>query len=81
MELLVVDPETKMLENRLRRAAERQGLKLKKSGTRDPRALDYGLFALVDIETEQPVNPPLKRRECSWTLEQVEDYLNRPVRR
>ncbi len=75
---MVVDPETKMIENRLRRAAERQGLRLEKSRSRDARAIDYGLFALVDVETDLPVNPAVKRRKCSWTLEQVEAYLNRP---
>ena len=40
----------KVAENRLRRAAARQGLKLVKSQTRDPRALGYGLFALVDAD-------------------------------
>lgn len=38
----------KVRENRLRRAAQRQGLILVKSRRRDPRALDYGLYVLVD---------------------------------
>ncbi|MGD2100831.1 MAG: hypothetical protein PVG83_01215 [Acidimicrobiia bacterium] len=36
----------KVRENRLRRMAERQGLRLVKSRRRDPRALDYGVFWL-----------------------------------
>jgi hypothetical protein len=40
--------EVKVRENRLRAAADRQGLRLMKSRRRDPRALDYGLFALFD---------------------------------
>ena len=39
----------KVYENRLRRAAERQGLRLKKSRARDPRALAYGTYHLVDV--------------------------------
>jgi len=35
-------------ENSLRRAARRQGLRLVRSRRRDPRALDYGLYVLVD---------------------------------
>lgn len=38
----------KVREDRLRRAADRQGLTLRKSRTRDPRALDYGLYRIVD---------------------------------
>ncbi|MBP2370698.1 hypothetical protein [Pseudonocardia parietis] len=38
----------KVRENRLRRAAERQGRLLVKSRRRDERALDFGLFVLVD---------------------------------
>ena len=43
----MADPE-KIRENRLRRAAVRQGLRLVKSRSRDPRALDYGGYMLVD---------------------------------
>lgn len=41
-------PERKVYENRLRRAAARQGLRLVKSRTRDPRALTYGVYWLAD---------------------------------
>ena len=43
--------DDKIRENRLRRAAARQGLILRKSGRRDPRALDYGRFWLIDTPT------------------------------
>ena len=43
----MVEPSDKARENRARRSAERQGLKLKKSGRRDPRALDYGGYWLL----------------------------------
>lgn len=36
----------KVRENRLRRAAKRQGLQMVKSRRRDPRALDYGEYVL-----------------------------------
>jgi hypothetical protein len=36
----------KIFENRLRRMAARQGLKLIKHRARDPRALNYGCYAL-----------------------------------
>src|SRR5215210_2836640 len=38
----------KVCENRLRRMAQRQGLELRKSRVRDPRAIDYGKYWLVD---------------------------------
>jgi len=41
----------KVRENRVRRAAKRQGLELVKSRRRDPRALDYGGYMLVDAST------------------------------
>lgn len=40
--------DEKVLENRLRRMADRQGLRLAKSKRRDPRALDYGKYRLID---------------------------------
>ena len=42
----------KVLENRLRRSAARQGLQLEKSRARDPRAIGYGTYHLVDIATD-----------------------------
>jgi hypothetical protein len=41
--------EYKALENRLRRASDRQGLRLEKSRARDPRALTYGTYQLVQV--------------------------------
>ena len=46
------DSDVKVLENRLRRAAERQGLRLEKSRSRDPRALTYGTYRVVDNATD-----------------------------
>jgi hypothetical protein len=41
----------KVLENRLRRAAERRGLVLQKSRRRDPDAVNYGGYMIVDPRT------------------------------
>jgi|HubBroStandDraft_6_1064221.scaffolds.fasta_scaffold176613_1 hypothetical protein len=38
----------KVRENRVRRMAKRQGLSLVKSRRRDPNALDYGLYLVLD---------------------------------
>jgi hypothetical protein len=40
-------PGDKVRENRLRRMAQRQGLRLEKSRRRDPRAFDYGGYMLI----------------------------------
>jgi hypothetical protein len=45
------DQDYKVLENRIRRAAARQGLRLEKSRARDPRAIGYGTYQLVDMST------------------------------
>ena len=46
--------EYKVLENKLRRAAARQGLRLEKSRSRDPLAIGYGTYQLVDASTDAP---------------------------
>jgi hypothetical protein len=43
--------EYKVLENRMRRAAARQGLRLEKSRARDPRALTWNTYQLSDPYT------------------------------
>lgn len=68
--------ETKVLENKLRRMADRQGLRLVKSRSRDENAIDYGLYALIDVQTNGAVNPAIAGRwVCSWTLEEVREHL------
>jgi hypothetical protein len=43
-------------------------------------AVDYGLYALVDVETGGAVNPAVAQRwVCSWTIDQVQDYLSIPA--
>lgn len=43
-----MDAAEKIRENRLRRMAERQNLRLQKSRRRDEHAWDYGTYQLVD---------------------------------
>jgi hypothetical protein len=43
--------DNKIRENRLRRMAERQGLRLIKSRRRDRHASGYGTYTLVDATT------------------------------
>ena len=69
--------EEKVRENRLRRAAERQGLKPQWSRRRDPRALDYGRYWLTDLHTWREVAGDMN----GCTLDEIEQALNREVRR
>ncbi len=66
--------EYKVLENRLRRAARRQGLQLEKSRTLDPHALDYGKYWLLDDR-----NIVVYGHGHSTTLDQIAEYLNEPI--
>ena len=67
----------KVRENRLRRVADRRGLRLMKSRSRDPHAVDYGLYALIDQQHNGAVNPSIANRwVCSWSLDEVDIYLN-----
>jgi hypothetical protein len=66
-------------ENRLRRMATRQGLRLEKSRRRDQRALDFGAYYLIE--------GPARDGDTNWrgrllvspeqgfTLDEVERYL------
>ena len=56
----------KARENRARRAAARQGIHLRKSKTRDPRALTFGRWYLVGSDHVDA---------AGYTLDQVERIL------
>ena len=56
-----MDTATKVRENRMRETADRRGLKLVRSRTRDSRAIDYGLYALLDVQTGGAINPAIAR--------------------
>jgi hypothetical protein len=63
-------------ETKLRRVADRIGLRLMRSRSRDPRTPDYGLYALINVQINGAVNPALAGHwVCSWTLDDVEAYL------
>jgi hypothetical protein len=72
----------KVRENRVRRMAARQGLQLIKSRTRDPRALDYGSYMLLDGDrvvlggTRRKLGRKF-RRGMAVSLDEVEAFLKR----
>ena len=65
----------KVRENRLRRMAARQGLSLVKSRRRDPRAINFGTYMLVDISTNAVVAGD-HERGYGLTLDDVEKWLS-----
>ena len=76
-----MDADEKVREARVRRVAQRQGLKLVRSRRRDPRAADFGRYALVDPDTNRAVAGELDSASA-MTLDDVEAWLSapRPVR-
>ena len=58
----------KVRENRLRRMAKRQGLRLVKNGRRDPRATDYGTWCIVHTADNR-----VEVEDCY--IDDVEAYL------
>ena len=62
----------KVRENRLRRMAKRQGLRLVKNGRRDPRATDYGTWRIVNIDKNR-----IEVESCY--IDDVEAYLTPEV--
>jgi hypothetical protein len=71
-----MDQSIKVRENRLRRMAERQGLRLVKSRRRDPLAIDYGRYRIETadgVEAKDPGSP------TGWgTLDEAEARLSNP---
>lgn len=65
----------KVRENRLRRMADRQGMRLVKSRRRDPRAIDYGGYMLVNPEINAVVAGTESIGRPSWSLDDVEQFL------
>ena len=73
--------DEKVRENRLRRMAERQGLRLVKSRRRDPLALDYQLYALISEKEYGIESGWQKGGRFGYTLDEVEERLSRRTRR
>ena len=65
----------KVRENRLRRMAERQGLEIQKSRRRDPRAIDYDRWLILDARTNAVVAGTEGTPRHGMTLDAVEAYL------
>jgi hypothetical protein len=73
-----MDAEQKVREAKLRRMAERQGLHLQRSRRRDPLALDYDGYQLIDPRSNALVFGELAGHGFRATLDDIEVYLKRP---
>ncbi len=69
--------QEKVREVRLRRMAERQGLRIHKSRRRDPKALSYGCWMIVDPYSNAVVAGAGLTGEPDLGLDDVELYLTR----
>jgi hypothetical protein len=74
-----VGQHEKVRENRLRRMADRQGLRLEKSRRRDPRAIDYGMYTLVDPHTNTIVAGTEGTGRPNFSLDDVDNWLTNPI--
>ena len=72
-----MDTSEKVRENRVRRMATRQGLILRKSRRRDPHALGYGGYWLID----DGANTLIVGERWGMSLDEVEGWLNRDKQR
>ena len=71
-----MDRKTKALESKLRRQADKAGLRLTRSRSRDPDAMDYGLYALIYHETGGSTHAALANHWVhTLTLDEVQEYL------
>jgi hypothetical protein len=68
------EQEYKVLENKLRRAAVRQGLRLEKSRMRDPRAITFGTYRLID-ESSNTVAAGDQNGGYGLTLDDIARHL------
>lgn len=72
--------DDKVRENRLRRVADRQGLRLMKSRRRDPHATDFGTYMLVNVQTGgvDAADWGSFTKEYGLDLDDIEEWLSEP---
>src|SRR4051812_8684378 len=76
--MVTEETQEKVRENRLRRMAERQGFRLVKSKTRDPRAIGFGGWIVVNSAT----NIVEAGGNLFLSIDEVEEFLTQePVYR
>jgi hypothetical protein len=73
--------DAKVRENRLRRMAERQGMRLVKSRRRDPNAIDFGTYQLVDDRNCLILGDSQAASGFGIDLKEIEGFLTKGPRR
>jgi hypothetical protein len=69
--------DTKVRENRLRKAADRQGLRLEKSHARNEHDITFGTYQLIDHQYGGTVHPDCTAgRGYGLDLDDVEEILS-----
>jgi len=71
-----MDPADKVRENRLRRMARRRGYSVVKSRARDPRAITFGTYAVVDDRNNLVFGD--HNFGYGMDLDAIEEWLNEP---
>jgi|1185.fasta_scaffold972006_2 hypothetical protein len=71
-----LDEAEKVRENKLRRMAARQGLRLEKSRTRDWRFPDFGTYRLVDPFNNTVVAYGYTQNGYGMTLDEIKKALS-----
>lgn len=71
----IMTAKEKTRENRLRRKLERMGYRLHKSRRRDPDAWDYGLYAIVDVNTNAVMHQTIADTAFSLNLDEVAAWI------
>ncbi|MFW6124992.1 MAG: hypothetical protein ACOC46_02490 [Pirellulales bacterium] len=67
--------DEKVRENRVRRKAARRGLRVVKSRRRDPDAIDYGCYMIVDVDMNAVVAGTAGTQRPNFSLDDVEEWL------
>ena len=75
---MAISIQQKVHENRLRRAASRQGLVLLKSRRRDPLAIDFEHWRLIDEKGYDLFSDRWTRLEYPWSMMDVAKRLGVP---
>jgi hypothetical protein len=70
----MMDQKEKVRENRMRRVLERRGYCLVKNKRRDPRAIGFGCYKIIDTETNAIL---AGGRNFDLTLDDVEAFTNK----
>lgn len=70
-----MEVDEKVRENKLRRISERRGFRIEKSRRKDPQAVDFGGYMLIDVRSNAVVLGA-GTFPYSATLDEIEAYFD-----